>query len=367
MKQLLLSIKFLLLFFFLCFQTYAQRPFIGIWYPAKEHNSDKVSLIQVKIHLEGRYFYTWTHIQKPNINGKGSGTDSLHLFFPEEGGYRITLKPKRKNPLHRIKSGKSLRKIEQWGDIKWSTMKEAFRGAIYMSMNSTDVPDLNNVTDMSYMFQGTYLFNTPIGHWDVSNVTDMSEMFSDASAFNQPLEQWNVSKVTNMNAMFQSTRKFNQPIEQWDVSNVTDMGFMFRNTSAFNQPLEKWDVSNVANMVEMFSKTWSFNQPLGKWNVSNVTSMGGMFYGARAFNQSLGNWNLKKINSLGSIFLYSNLDCKNYGLTLKGWAENPETPHRKKLYIGLKYNEETEVYRNILINEKDWEISRDRKGKCNEE
>src|SRR5690606_20575881 len=145
MKESLFSTKILFLVLFVCIQTNAQRPFIGIWTSSLyEQKWGETPNEQVKIYLEGSYTYTWQHTQKPETNGSGSGTDILHLTFPERGGYRISFTPTGKNPLHRIypyivpkdslsteKHDKTdalkLTKIEQWGDVKWSTMKEAFK------------------------------------------------------------------------------------------------------------------------------------------------------------------------------------------------------------------------------------------------
>src|SRR5690554_2447688 len=102
MKQLLLSIKFLLLFFFLCFQTYAQRPFVGIWHTGTQESKDKNTSYHIKIFLEGQYTYTWENVEKPEINGEGSGLDDFDLFFSERGKYRISFTPTGEKPLHRI-------------------------------------------------------------------------------------------------------------------------------------------------------------------------------------------------------------------------------------------------------------------------
>ena len=78
--------------------------------------------------------------------------------------------------------------IDQWGEIGWDNMSEAFKDASNFQINAIDFPDLSNVTDMSHMFQNALVFNQPIDHWDVSNVTDMSHMFQNALNFNQPID-----------------------------------------------------------------------------------------------------------------------------------------------------------------------------------
>lgn len=61
--------------------------------------------------------------------------------------------------------------IEQWGNMKWSSMNHAFSFCSNLKVNAIDTPNLSNVTDMSFMFWGAKFFNQDIGEWDVSNIT----------------------------------------------------------------------------------------------------------------------------------------------------------------------------------------------------
>jgi surface protein len=122
-------------------------------------------------------------------------------------------------------NAQKLRTIEQWGSIQWESMDLAFQGAVNLTYNATDAPDLTRVTSMVGMFARATSFNGAIGGWDVSSVTDMSGMFSRASAFNQNLGAWDVSSVTTMSYMFLGAEGFNQDIGDWDVSNVEQFTF----------------------------------------------------------------------------------------------------------------------------------------------
>ena len=217
--------------------------------------------------------------------------------------------------------------IEQWGDIRWESMKSAFHGASNMVYRATDVPvlsdvttmrymfyeapsfdgdltgwDVSSVTDMLLMFARTSSFNGDLSSWDVSSVTDMSEMFYDAQAFNRPLNSWDVSSVTDMSEMFYNARAFNQPLNSWNVSSVTDMSEMFYNARAFNQPLDSWNVSSVTDMAWMFASASSFNGDLSSWNASSVTNMYGMFTGASSFNGDLSFWNVSSVTNMSEMF-----------------------------------------------------------------
>lgn len=183
-----------------------------------------------------------------------------------------------------------LLQINQWGDIVWISMQSAFYGCTNLQGAFTDAPDLSQLTDLSFMFAGSSLFNYPISNWDVSSVTSMNGMFYFASAFNQPLSEWDVSSVDNMSAMFYSASAFNQPLDNWNVSSVTNMSAMFYAASAFNQTLQSWDVSQVTDFSFMFYVSILFNQPIGNWDVSSGTAMNSMFRSAVSFNQNLSGW-----------------------------------------------------------------------------
>ncbi len=68
--------------------------------------------------------------------------------------------------------------VEQWGDISWQSMNNAFSGTSNLEINALDVPNLSQVTDMTSMFRNAVAFNTDLGSWDVSNITDMSDLLS---------------------------------------------------------------------------------------------------------------------------------------------------------------------------------------------
>ena len=132
--------------------------------------------------------------------------------------------------------------IDQWGGIRWATMREAFAGATNMAYRAADTPDLSSVTDMSGMFRNAASFNGDVSGWDVSGTTDMSNMFEGAASFNQDISAWNVSDVINMSHMFRNAASFNQDIAGWDVSSATDMSGMFEGAAFFGQNLGDWYV-----------------------------------------------------------------------------------------------------------------------------
>ena len=161
-----------------------------------------------------------------------------------------------------------LASIEQWGDIYWTNMSNAFAGASNMVYSAAAAPDLGLVSDMSRMFAGATIFDGDISEWDVSAVRDMSRMFYSAAAFDGDISDWDVSAVRNMNHMFARATSFDQPLKAWDVSSVSDMGGMFTGASSFNHDLKAWDVSSATDMGGMFTGATLFNQDLSDWYVT---------------------------------------------------------------------------------------------------
>ncbi|MCO6497809.1 MAG: BspA family leucine-rich repeat surface protein [Chitinophagaceae bacterium] len=401
------------------------KPFITVWKTdnAGVSNSDQIHFLAL-----GQFAYTWEEVGNPSNNGSGTGNDNYTITFPNPGTYRLEMYPTGGIPFDRILFGDTYDKdkiidVEQWGDIVWSSFKNAFYGTTNLSISATDIPDLTQVTDMSSafyksgisfvsnmnnwntgnvtnmsgmfymapnfnelianwnvsnvtnmydMFYGAADFNRAIGNWDVSNVTDMGGMFAGAASFSQSIGNWDVSSVTNMQNMFSGASSFNQPIGNWDVSQVTQMGLLFMDATAFNQPIGNWNVSNVTNMESMFNGASSFNQPIGNWDVSNVTDMVNIFKDAAGFNQSLQNWNLRSlvhypgyINDIS--FEGSGLDCTNYSLFLLGQAHRDNIPADIVLDATGKSLRDIKAYndaRSWLVSQEGWTIRGEVQGVC---
>jgi surface protein len=123
--------------------------------------------------------------------------------------------------------------------------------------------DVNEITDMSFVFSEFVNFVGDISNWDVSNVTNMHSMFAH-SKFDGDISNWNVSNVTNMAYMF-AFSNFNGDISEWNVSNVTNMSYMFT-YSNFDGDISNWNVLNVKNMKGTFNNCQlKVNKRLPKW------------------------------------------------------------------------------------------------------
>ena len=224
--------------------------FITTWEPTE---SEKGVGIGVAALSGAQYVIDWG-------DGTQSDQDSFqHLIkshrYDEAGTYRIVIDGDIGRVYHVDGSTTAnlLKSIDQWGDIEWTGMQDAFRGASGMAYGATYAPDLSRVTDMSSMFSRASLFDGDISGWGVSNVTDMESMFLGATSFNQTLNSWDVSNVTYMSSMFFGASSFDRPLNSWNVSGVTNMEAMFNGASAFDRPLNSWNVSGVADMEFMFN------------------------------------------------------------------------------------------------------------------
>ncbi|MEX0275599.1 MAG: BspA family leucine-rich repeat surface protein, partial [Flavobacteriaceae bacterium] len=284
-----------------------QRPFITTW------NTDVNGLsnydqITISTHPYETYNYT---VDWGDGSTSENVTGNIVHTYESRGTYRVSIS----GDFPRMYFGhgsdpSKLIFINQWGDMNWSSMEEAFKGCENLEVLAADVPDLSRVSSLARMFSGTIHLrgNPSFSNWDVSNITNMSRMFHE-TYFNQDISSWDVSNVTNMSGMFSGAHKFNQDISPWDVSDVTNMSGMFLgvdfNTHEFDQPIGSWDVSNVTDMSSMFGSAegyCNFNQPLNDWDVSNVVTMRGMFGGAKNFNQDISQWNVSNVTDMSWMF-----------------------------------------------------------------
>ena len=328
------------------------EPFITIW---DTENNGETNDNQIKIPGTGTdYQIIWEEVGNTSNTDTLTATDVATVTFPNPGLYRVKIS----GDFTRIWFGGNaggdadkIELIEEWGDIQWSIMEEAFEGASSLNVTAGDTPDLSgissteemflsasslsgtnsgigawstdNISNMRRMFEGSS-FNHDIGDWNVSSVNDMSRMFKDNSSFNQDISSWDVSNVSDMSLMFSKSTSFDKDIGAWNVSNVENMRGMFEgdffNPHSFNQDIGEWDVSAVTDMAQMFQEAESFNQDIGEWDVSNVTDMSQMFLSADSFDQDIGSWKISSVTDMSGILVATSVSVSNYDYTVTGWA-----------------------------------------------
>ena len=303
-----------------------ERPFVMTW-TAKQGETVRIPVDDGDgtYGATGEYTVDWGDGTVETINGTAKHR------YSDAGNYSISITGNYTKIYLHGSSPKGLLSIDQWGDVKWTSMAYAFSGARNMVYNTTDVPDLSSVTDTRYMFYFAKKFNGDLPSWNVSGVTDMSHMFYETTAFNGNITTWDVSNVTDMSWMFYESDTFNQDISSWNVSGVTDMSWMFSRAFAFNQDISPWDVSGVKDMSRMFANDIDFNKDISTWNVSGVTDMHHMFYGAYEFNHDISIWDVSGVTDMSHMFQFAyrfNQDISSWnvsGVTDMGnmfrWAE----------------------------------------------
>ncbi len=233
-----------------------------------------------------------------------------------------------------------LHSIDQWGDIKWSTMNDAFLGATEMTYNATDAPDLSQVTDMSSMFKSADTFNGDISTWNTSSVTSMLSMFESADTFNGDISTWNTSSVTDMTRMFTFATEFNGNISDWDTSSVRSMTRMFTFATEFNGNISAWDTSSVTKMISMFDSASKFNRDISAWDTSLVTDMSSMFYAASAFDGDISDWDTSSVTSMLSMF--ESADTFNGDIST--WNTSSVTDMSYMFYDAAAFNGDISVW-----------------------
>ena len=101
------------------------------------------------------------------------------------------------------------------------------------------VEEWNNDVDAAMMKYGD------IGcHWNIEQVDDLSHLFQEQADFNEDLSNWKINHVTNVVSMFEGAVSFNSNLEKWSFGNVVYMARMFKGATQFQQSLSSWDVSS---------------------------------------------------------------------------------------------------------------------------
>ena len=271
------------------------------------------------------FYVDWGDESEPQRITGDDDPDSSHVYAVP-GTYQIKITGT--FPAFRLggnPQGSKLLSVDQWGNIAWESMNNAFSGVNNLTIKATDAPNLSGVTDMIEMFKDVAALSGNMNHWDVSNVEKMNSMFRDATAFNQDIGGWN-------------------------VSNVEYMGYMFRDATAFNQDIGEWSLDSVTNMDNMFRDATAFNQDIGGWNVSGVQTMNSMFRDATAFNQDISRWNVSSARALSSMLDGSGLSTYHYEELLIAWNKLDLQKNARFSAVGKQYRARAQAARDSLTS-----------------
>ena len=163
----------------------------------------------IDIGLNNDYNYDFTINWGDGILEKVAqeGTQNVEHEYTASGSYTISIIGDFPSIFMPSSSSQSnISNINQWGAIQWQSMNSAFEGCQNMEYSATDLPNLTQVIDTSFMFKNCTAFNGSVSNWNTQNIGNMSSMFEDAASFDQDLGDWDISSVTDMSNMLDDSK-----------------------------------------------------------------------------------------------------------------------------------------------------------------
>ena len=226
--------------------------FVTTWKTDNPGNSSDTSITIPTIENGTNYDIDWNN---DNIFDDIGVSGSITHDYGIAGTYTIRIRGNIKG-IYINDSGdkEKIISIDQWGDINWTTMTDAFDGAKNLVLNATDTPDLTLVIDLSRMFKGATIIDNGSANWNWNtlNIEYMNYMFAETN-FNQDINSWNTANVKSFSGMFSFDSVFNQPLNNWNTTSIQNLTKMFENASAFNQDISSWNFESSLSFYKMFS------------------------------------------------------------------------------------------------------------------
>ena len=167
---------------------------------------------------------------------------------------------------------------------------------------------INNITNMSFMFEGceslSYIFG--MKEWNTINVIDMNHMFSKCKKneyLPNDISDFNTQNVKNINGMFSECESLKKmpDISKRKTNNVEDTGHLFHECCSLESlpDISKWDTKNIRNIKYLFfGCTKLKNIPdISKWNTENLKCMDYIFWNCTSLENkpNISKWNTKNI------------------------------------------------------------------------
>jgi len=172
-------------------------------------------------------------------------------------------------------------RIVQWGDVGFTSLDYAFRGAANLRYCDDDSGTFgSNVAMWRGAFLQTDLRDFDTTNWDLGSCTNMMAAFAYSDAATLNTTNWDVADVEYFIQTFKEMKNLTTiDTAGWNVGSATTMDEMFRNCTALKEiDVSTWDVSNVGNF-DNFGKgivlnTHCYNDLLLNWQ--NLTLQSGM-------------------------------------------------------------------------------------------
>ena len=93
--------------------------------------------------------------------------------------------------------------IKKWGTQQWKSMKNSFYKCSNLISIDSDAPDLSNVKDISFMFEGAKSLNISLANWNISKITNMRNMLNDTNLsvdnYSSTLRGWLNTAIVDQN------------------------------------------------------------------------------------------------------------------------------------------------------------------------
>lgn len=219
-----------------------------------------------------------------------------------------------KSPFDAICSTYQVEKIQFRGCKLTGSASGLFR---YMyQLKRIDLNGLNteNVTDMSYMFDGCgNLGGLDLSSFDTGNVTDMSYMFDGCGGLgNLDLSSFDTGNVRNMGCMFNDCWRLGSvDLSGLDAGNVTSMHSMFYGCiNLIKVDMSNFNTRNVTNLDSMFCGCRRLGSvDLSSFDTGNVTNMQRMFDNCRGLESlDLSGFNTENTTDMFCMFYNCSFD-----------------------------------------------------------
>src|SRR5690554_3952844 len=121
-----------------------------------------------------------------------------------------------------IPSRNKIKKILQWGDIKWESFNNSFNGIDNLHIAATDSPNFMYCESLQSMFYGCLGLTGLINHWDLGIVNNMRSLFQN-TGYNGNLAGLDVSNILDMSSMFWGVDGINQNFNTWNFNINVDL------------------------------------------------------------------------------------------------------------------------------------------------
>lgn len=213
--------------------------------------------------------------------------------------------------------------IDNWGNIAWSSMENAFYGCSNMKSTTIDTANTSLVTTFAYAFRGCSSLTTlDTSGWDTAEVQSFYGAFRDCSL------------LTALD------------VSGWDTGEVTSFADAFHGcTSLKTLDVSGWDTAKVTSFLRAFRFCFLLTTlDTSGWNTAEVTSFYLAFHDCSFLKGDFSHIILNAATDIRDMFLGDNINntgtTTNYDALLIAWNADANTPNSLNFHAGTsKYGE----------------------------